>query len=83
MEQYENETLGPRYAVRLGELRQWHILRATCVRCRHVGIVEPTRLRCRWSEHTRLIELERKLRCTKCGNCIENGLQVARLLRNC
>ena len=82
MEQLENINLGPRYALRLGELQRWHRLRVTCFRCRHESSVDPEKLRRRFREHTLLRDLEKKLVCTACGNRVYNVIRVARLARD-
>ena len=81
VEQRTNITLGPRYAVRLEDLREWHVLEVQCFACRHIGVVYPSRLQKRWPGHTRLKDLEPKFRCTKCGNRSDNTWQVMQLPR--
>ena len=80
MEQTEN--IGPKYAIRLADLREWHIVTATCFRCRHQ--VELTAGFVSWERppHTYLTELERKLRCTRCDNRQNNTLSVRLAPRN-
>lgn len=82
MERIQNENLGPKYALRLSDLGHWHRFQATCFRCRHSAIVNPEVLRQRWPAHSKLGDLERKLRCRACGNRYGNTLSVGRLARN-
>ncbi len=82
-ERYENIVLGPSYALTLGRLRDWHVMRAFCVRCPHVGYVHPLELRrSSYAEHVRLVDLEAKLRCTRCGNHEGNRWETCRLPRD-
>ena len=60
----------------LGDLRRWHLLVATCPRCRRRGLVEPGKLVWRYPLRTSLTVLEMKLRCTGCGNRQGNTLAV-------
>lgn len=82
MEHFKNITIGPKYAVRLGDLGRWHRLQAVCLSCRHSVLLEPEKLKRRFPSHTRVVELEAKLRCRKCGNRGGNSLKVGRLGRD-
>ena len=84
MEQKQNEILGPRHAVRLGDLRQWHVIEVRCFKCRNEGTVYPAVLlkTGRWTKHTRLVELEPRFRCRSCGNRFGNSWNIMRLSRN-
>ena len=46
--------LGPKYDIRLGDLKPWHILRVTCLQCRRVANVGPA-----------LVDIEEKFACTE------------------
>jgi hypothetical protein len=80
MEQKGN--IGPRYAIRLGELREWHIVTARCFRCGHHARLGNDFLTWERSPHAYLADLERKLRCTRCGNRRDNTLSVSAASRN-
>jgi hypothetical protein len=56
------EELGPKYAVRLGDLRFWHVRQVTCFSCRHVATVSPALLLQRFGEHQPLADLEDRFR---------------------
>lgn len=58
-------TIGPAYAIRLGQVRGKR-LEAICW-CEHTAAVDVEALIARWTEHERLVQLEDRLRCTKCG----------------
>ena len=58
----------PYYAFRLEDLRAWHVVVATCGQCRHVGPVHQPRMTRGRPGHARLRDLERRLRCRRCGN---------------
>jgi hypothetical protein len=57
----------PRYAFRLEHLRVFHQVRASCHACRHKAIVPNATLLQGRPGYTRLMSLERHLRCQKCG----------------
>lgn len=80
MEQKAN--IGPKYAIRLSDLRDWHIVTATCFRCRHQVELTTGFLTWERSPHAYLTELERKLRCTRCGNRDGNMLSAQMAPRN-
>ena len=82
MERKQNVTIGPRYQVRLGDLRQWHLLEVTCLKCRHKGDIQPDILRRRLSDHTRLVDIEGRFACKACGNRYENSWRVMAMSRN-
>lgn len=76
------EVLGPKYEVRLRDLQAWHRLRVTCGRCRHVGMLTPSTLVARFPPYSRLADLEKNLRCTRCQNRMPNSWVVVRLPRD-
>ncbi len=61
-------TMPPRYSFRLEDLRAWHLIEATCPVCRHRAIIDHKRLSYGRPNYTRLIDLEEKLRCRRCGH---------------
>jgi hypothetical protein len=60
-------TMPPRYAFRLEDLRVFHQVRASCHACGHKAIIPNATLLQGRGNYTRLIDLERQLRCRKCG----------------
>jgi hypothetical protein len=56
-----------RYAFRLEDLRVFHFVRASCHACGHKAIVPNAALLHGRPGYTRLMALERQLRCGKCG----------------
>jgi len=81
-EQTKNETVAPRYALRLEDLRGWHRLKITCFKCRRESLIDPKALRERYSGHQRVMELEGKFRCAGCGNRYGNSVTVGRVSRS-
>ena len=75
MEHPEN-ILGPKYAIRLSELRHSHIISARCLQCGHEAEFTGDFLAWERSPHACLTDLQRKLRCTRCGNREGNTLSV-------
>jgi hypothetical protein len=67
------DTLGPKYNVRLGDLRSWHVLQVTCLQCRRVATIHPGPLLKRFGEHQRLAQLEEKFGCTGCGSIFRSA----------
>jgi DNA-directed RNA polymerase subunit RPC12/RpoP len=51
----------------LEDLRAWHLVEASCRRCRHRAILAHELLLRDRPAYTRLFELERALRCRRCG----------------
>jgi hypothetical protein len=77
-----NKNIPPRYAIRLDDLRAWHVVVATCGVCRKRTHINARLLQHGWPPYTRLLDLERKLRCTSCGNHQGNTLSVSMAPRN-
>ena len=82
MEQIRNTPIGPRYALRLEEMGRWHRIEALCSKCRNRQVLKPAMLQGRFPGYTRIIDLEKKLRCTACGNRAGNTLQIGRVARD-
>jgi hypothetical protein len=72
----------PLYDLRLGDLRQWHILEATCFRCRTVSVVGHSIVTRGRRETERLLDQQRRLRCSRCGNATDNRISVRMADRN-
>ena len=66
----------PRYAFRLEDLRVFHFVRASCRACGHKAIIPNAALQQGRASYTRLIDLERQLRCGKCGVRGKASLEV-------
>ena len=80
MEQRGN--IPPRYALRLEDLRPWHVIVATCAACGRRSPIDAALLRQGRPPHTRLLDLERKLRCGGCGSRDGNIFTVSLAPRN-
>jgi hypothetical protein len=78
----QNRNIPPRYASRLDDLRAWHVIVATCASCRKRTHIDLRLLQHGRPPHTRLLDLERKLRCNSCGNRQGNTLSVSMAPRN-
>ena len=57
----------PRYAFRLEDLRAFYFVRASCHACGHKAIIANAALLQGRTGYTRLMSLERQLRCQRCG----------------
>jgi hypothetical protein len=80
-EQFTND-LPPKYAIRLENLRAWHIVTAWCVACdRRVVLTHQALWRGR-SRNTRLVDLEARLRCTSCGSRKGHRIDIGMAPRN-
>ncbi len=66
MEQNENG-LGPRYAVRLRDLQNWHVATAVCGECRHKRVMRLWEIKRGQPDTTLLMSVEARLRCRECG----------------
>jgi hypothetical protein len=60
-------TAPPRYAFRLEDLRVFHLVRASFHACAHKAIIPNALLLQGRPAYTRLVSLERQLRCRNCG----------------
>jgi hypothetical protein len=69
-------TVPPRYAFRLEDLRVFHLVRASCHACAHKVIIPNALLLPGRPGYTRLVSLERQLRCRKCGARGKASLEV-------
>jgi hypothetical protein len=67
----------PRYDFRLEDLRAFHLVRAGCHACGHKAIVPNIALLQGRPGYTRLMSLERQLRCRHCGARGRASLEVA------
>lgn len=77
-----NDPIGPRYDLKVGRLREWHVVKVTCGRCRRVAGVSGGYFLSRFPPHMRLRDLEHRLRCTECQNRYDNEWQVCRIKRD-
>jgi hypothetical protein len=77
-----SKNIPPRYAIRLDDLRAWHVIFATCAACRRRTHIDARLLQHGRPPYTRLLDLERKLRCGSCGNRQGNTLSVSMAPRN-
>ena len=78
----QSKNTPPRYAIRLDDLRAWHVIVATCAACRKRTHIDARLLQHGRPPYTRLLDLERKLRCSSCGNYQGNTLSVSMAPRN-
>ena len=69
-------TVPPRYAFRLEDLRVFHLVRASCHACGHKAIIPNATLQQGRPGYTRLMSLERQLRCRNCGAKGKASLEV-------
>ena len=73
----QNANIGQHYAVRLQDLRNWHLLTAVCGACRHQAWLRLWQLTAGQPAHARLIDIEARLRCQRCGNRAGNRVLVS------
>jgi hypothetical protein len=57
----------PRYDFRLEDLRTFHLVRASCHACAQKAVIPNAMLQQGRPSYTRSADLERQLRCRKCG----------------
>jgi DNA-directed RNA polymerase subunit RPC12/RpoP len=72
----------PRYAFHLEDLHVFHLVRARCHACGHKAVVPNEALLEARPGYTRLMALERQLRCRKCGVRGKASLDVELRSRN-
>lgn len=68
--------------VALGDLREWHTLRASCVRCSHHAEIKPAGLIKRYGKDALFSSVERALFCTSCDRGGPVRLEIHKLPRN-
>jgi len=68
--------------VALGDLREWHTLRAWCTRCSHHAEVKPAGLIRRYGKAALFSTVERALFCTSCERGGPVRLEIHKLPRN-
>lgn len=68
--------LGPRYAIRLYQLRRWHILTARCGECGHTRHMRLWQVKIGLPGHAYLGDVEKRLFCQRCGNRDDNRVLV-------
>jgi hypothetical protein len=78
----QSKNIPPRYAIRLDDLRAWHVIVASCAACGKRTHIDARLLQHGRPPYTRLSDLERKLRCGSCGNPQGNTLSVSMAPRN-
>ena len=65
-----------RYAFRLEDLRVFHLVMACCHACAHKALIPNATVLQGRPGHTRLMSLEKQLRCGKCGARGRASLEV-------
>jgi hypothetical protein len=63
----QRANIPPRYAVRLSDLRPYHILTAVCP-CGRKTRKRLWQIMAGLSPHTRLVDIDDRLRCMRCGS---------------
>lgn len=76
-DQERSTGLPPRYAIRLDDLQPWHRIEAACFRCNRKRVLKLSPIKRGRSGHTRLMDIEDKLRCTGCGRRGDHVLTVS------
>lgn len=67
VEQVSNARM-PAWQVRIGDIiEDGGMLDGYCYLCRHSGPVNMAPLLTRWTQHVRLVTIEKRLHCLKCG----------------
>ena len=77
----QRKTTGPRYAIRLRDLRGWHMLTVSCGRCRHKAHIRLWQLTSKLDGATFLQDAERRLVCQRCGNRTDNLVLITMMER--
>ncbi len=72
----------PRYAFRLEDLRQWHIIEAVCWQCNRTAVIRHDVLKRGRPLHARVVDLEAKLRCKECDRRGGHSLSIRSMPRD-
>ena len=64
---YLPDIVGPRYALRLGDLGPDHLVHLRCDACRRVALIEAGQLQARSEPYRRMVDLARQFRCAACA----------------
>ncbi len=78
----DDDRIIPLYDFRIEDLRQWHIVEATCFHCRRTEVVRHEHLQRADDPFVRLVRIKSRLRCRACGNRDGNSLSVKMAPRN-
>lgn len=73
--------LRPKYQVALSDLQGWHRIALGCFQCQHTATLYPGTLRRRFYPRTRIIDIERRFKCTRCGARGKADWSIVRLPR--
>jgi ribosomal protein L37E len=66
--QEQKANIPPRYAARLSDLGPYHMLSASCPFCGHKARKRLWQITADLPPHTRLADIEDRLRCMRCGS---------------
>ena len=64
---YERVILGPRYSIRLEDVRATDAIDAECLGCGRTWRIAPHRLHDQYQSYMRLQHIGKEMRCTNCG----------------
>lgn len=79
----DEDRIVPLYAVRVEDLRQWHIVEVTCGQCGRQGGVPLWLIRRHAGGQVRILSMKHKFRCAGCGHKgDDNDVRVRRAPRN-
>lgn len=74
--------LGDPYRLSVGDLSEWHVLKAGCGKCGAIEMIYPAALRRRYGPGESLGSLRPKLVCKRCGNRKGNRWTLHQIKRN-
>ena len=75
---YQRIILGPRYAVRLEDVRATDAVDAECLGCGRMWRIAPHRLHARFQSYARLQQIGKEMRCTVCDGDVPIVWNVVR-----
>ena len=77
----QNKNIDACYAIKLKDLRSWHMLTAKCDVCSHTAHLRLWQVTAGQLGNRLLMDIEKKLRCTRCGHRGENVVLVTLMAR--
>lgn len=64
------------FDIRFSDVPDWYVMGGACMACTHKGPCDRWKVERRWGKDTKLRDVDRKLKCTGCGNRHHNRFVI-------